>query len=103
VAAGASDYFALPLPLKPGDRVSSVSYHYDRDSGSPTFKLFRLDMATGTRTQVGTTITGTGTTYTTTTDSGINHTVLSGNSYFIEWVGAASGNRFYGVTVNYVG
>lgn len=97
----ANDGLVLPIPLPTGARIKSIAYHHHRAGGTLSFKLGRVALATPTRATVVTTDVSTGTTYATTNAAAIDHVMLAGNEYFIEWIVGATGNRFYGVTITY--
>ncbi len=102
-AGGGAEEVFLPIQMKVGERiVGFTAYVYDAGAGFIRCELFRLDLTTGTSTQIGADADSSGSGVDTTcTISGLTETVTATRAYYIKWTSGTSGDRLYGASVTY--
>lgn len=101
--AAAGDTAAFSLPPAFNDRVRSV-FVYGRANGTTawTCKLYSQNMLTGVVTQLGSTLTsGTAAAIQALNFGALTQTLAADTVLLVEWTAGASGNRVYGVEVQF--
>lgn len=104
VSGGSGTDWFLPVPLKVGDRVKSITWYYQRGAGTLTFSFRATTLSAGTDADVGTPPTSAaGTTYTNITQSAINKTLVSTEGYYLRfiWSVADAGTHLNSVQIVY--
>jgi len=98
---GTNTFVYAPICLPVGARIQAIEYWHWRSSGSFKLRCWRNDISAGTRTLVGdpNIIVSSGTGRASRTDPNINHVLLTGNSYMLEWENVSGGNYFYGAKI----
>ena len=102
-SAASANVITLNLPLDPNRRITSVSM-YGRANGAQAwvFQLYKLNMATGTATQIGTNQTSAITAaISILTISGLTETTVADTVYYGIWTSLGSAQRFYGMSVTF--
>lgn len=90
--------WAVPLPLKVGDVIESISLNGDDTSGTLTVRLYRTWDGTATAVTAASASTGA---WSEATLSSISHTVLASNVYLAVIEYDAANLEFSGITVTY--
>jgi hypothetical protein len=98
--SAASDLLGFALPLEQGNRIRSVTFYYNRGGGTITFGVRRLSTV-GVVTDVAT-----GTDNSTSGDTSkilanIDHTIVTGYSYFIDISAGDTADAYYQIVVSY--
>ena len=102
-SAAAANVITLNLPLDPNRRIASVSM-YGRANGAQAwvFQLYKLNMATGVSTQIGTNQTSAITAAISILSiTGLTETTVADTVYYGIWTSLGAGQRFYGMAVTY--
>lgn len=97
LANGAADTVVLPLPVQPGQRITSVSCHGRTGSTTAwTLTVHKIDKATGTVTQLGTVSSGIIAATIEKKSIALTETVVADVGYFLKWSSGANLDRFLG-------
>lgn len=101
--AAAGDTVVIPIEQAINERVTAVSV-YGRSAGVTawTWKLWSVNLLTGSVSQISTTQTsGTAAAIEKKSITGLTQTIGSDTVIVAEWIAGASGNRVYGVEVQF--
>lgn len=101
--AAAIGYAIAPVAVRAGDVITLATVHYDLAGGTAmTPKLRRVELATGTVTDVWAGVAdATSAGIETQTSGAIAHAVVAGHAYFVEVFATAAANRVHGATIRY--
>ncbi len=96
-----SETWVVPVPLRAGKRIKSITWHYQRLGGTLTFALRKTIIATNVDSSVASSTDNSTSGYTSITTSAINHTILSTEQSYLHWTTGANGDRWHYAVITY--
>lgn len=96
-----SETWAVPVPLRAGDRIRSITWHYQRAGGTLTFALRKTIIATNVDSSLASSTDNSSSGYTNITTSAIDYTLLSTEQSYLHWTTGANGDRWHYAVITF--
>jgi hypothetical protein len=96
-----SETWVVPVPLRAGKRIKSITWHYQRAGGTLTFALRKTIIATNVDSSVASSTDNSTSGYTSITTSAINYTILSTEQSYLHWTTGANADRWHYAVITY--